>query len=173
MVYEARPSATFNHALAVACLLLSLLGFAAAGVIPSESTRVGGTYPLVGWAIVAGCVLAALEFLRRATRRGLRVRLDGKGVLVPSHSPETVPWAELAGVQPLRLGVQRIVRFALRDAERYPPAGALRRAVGRADSALGFGHFGANITHCRPGMAELLATVRHYRPDLVEGTYWA
>ena len=173
MVYEARPSAGFNYALAGACVLLSLLGFVAAGVIPSESTRVGGTYPLVGWTIVAGCVAAALEFLRRALRGGLRLRLDETGVLVPAHSPETVPWEALAGVQPLRLGVQRIVRFALRDPDLYPPTGALRRAVGKADSALGFGHFGANITHCQPGMAALLATVRHYRPDLVEGAHWA
>ena len=168
MVYEARPSARFNYALAGACVLLSLLGFVAAGVIPSESTRVGGTYPLVGWAIVAGCLLAALEFLRRATRRGLRVRLDEKGLLVPSYSPETVPWGELTGVQPLRLGVQRIVRFALRDPALYPAAGKVMRAAGKVDAGLGFGHMGVNVTYCEPGIAELLATVRHYRPDLVE-----
>ena len=55
MVYEARQSTRLNYALAGACLLLSILGFAAAGVIPTQS----GSYPLVGWTIVAACSAAA------------------------------------------------------------------------------------------------------------------
>ena len=66
MIYEARPSVKINYVLAGACLLLSLLGFTAAGIIPSASTRDHGAYPLVGWIIVAACFAAAFVFLRRA-----------------------------------------------------------------------------------------------------------
>ena len=55
MIYEGRHAKGINYGLAVAVALLSILGFVAAGVIPSESTRVGGSYPLVGWAIVGAC----------------------------------------------------------------------------------------------------------------------
>jgi hypothetical protein len=34
---------------------------------------------------------------------------------------------------------------------------------------MGFGDFGINATYLDPGMDELLAAVRHYRPDLFDG----
>ena len=101
MVYEARQSPKLNYLLAGACLLLSLLGFAAAGVIPTAS----GSYPLVGWTIAS-----------------------------------------------------------------YAVANPLKRAAGALDRGMGFGHFGINTTFYDHGLDELLATVRHYRPDLVEGS---
>lgn len=164
MVYEAHQSPRLNVLLAGACLLLSILGFAAAGVIPTQS----GSYPLVGWTIVAVCFAAAFVFLRRATGGGVPARIDEKGIFVPKHSAETIPWDQIIGVLPIRAGIQRIVRFALSDPERYAATGAARRATGALDAGLGFGHFGINTTFYDRGMDDLLAVVRHYRPDLFD-----
>jgi hypothetical protein len=165
MVYEGRPSTRINYLLAAACALLSVLGFAAAGAIPTQS----GAYPLVGWPIVAACFAAAFVFLRRAIGGGVQARIDERGIFVPKHSAETMPWDQIIGVLPIRAGIQRIVRFALRDPERYAATGAIRRATGALDAGLGFGHFGINTTFYDRGMDELLSVVRHYRPDLLDG----
>lgn len=162
MVYEARQSTRFNYLLAGACLLLSILGFAAAGVIPTQS----GAYPLVGWTIVAACFGAAFVFLRRARGGGVQARIDAKGIFVPRHSAEIIPWDQVTGVLPIRAGIQRIVRFALREPELHAASGAIRRATGALDAGLGFGHFGINTTFYDRGMDDLLSVVRHYRPDL-------
>jgi hypothetical protein len=167
MVYEARQSAGINVLLAGACLLLSILGFAAAGVIPTQS----GSYPLVGWTIVAACFGAAFVFLRRARGGGMQVRIDERGIFAPKHSAEIMPWDQIVGVLPIRAGIQRIARFALRDPERYAATGAVRRATGALDAGLGFGHFGINTTFYDRGMDDLLSVVRHYRPDLFDGGY--
>src|SRR3954464_14113432 len=115
MIYEARQSMKVNYVLAGACVLLSLIGFMAAGVIPTASTRDHGAYPLVGWIIVAACFAAAFVFLRRAFGRSVEARIDGRGVYAPRFSTDPVPWDRIAAVLPLRLGAQRIVRFALGD----------------------------------------------------------
>jgi hypothetical protein len=162
VVYEGRPSPRSNYLLAGACLLLSILGFAAAGVIPTQS----GSYPLVGWPIVAACFGAAFVFVRRARAGGVQARIDERGIFVPKHSAEIIPWDQITGMLPIRAGIQRMVRFQLRDPERYAATGAIRRATGAIDSGLGFGHFGINTTFYDRGIADLLATVRHYRPDL-------
>jgi hypothetical protein len=162
MIYEARPSTTSNYLLAGACAALSILGFAAAGVIPTRS----GEYPLVGWSIVVLCFVGAFFFLRRARSGRLEVRIDEKGLFVPGHSAEIIPWDQIIGMLPMRMGIQRMVRFKLRDPERYAATGRIRRATGAVDSGLGFGHFGINTTFYDRGMADLLGVVRHYRPDL-------
>lgn len=168
MIYEARPSVRINYILAGACLLLSLLGFVAAGIIPSASTRDHGAYPLVGWTIVAACFAAAFVFLRRAFGRKLEARLDGRGVLAPRFSPDPVPWDRIAAVLPLRMGAQRIVRFALTEGAPAQAANPVMRAAGAIDRGLGFGDFGINCTYLDHGVDELLAAVRHYRPDLLD-----
>ena len=144
MVYEARHSPMINYALAGACLLLSVLGFAAAGVIPTNS----GSNPPVGWAIVAACLLAALVFLRRALDRGVQARIDERGVWSRRLGAAPVPWAEMESLHVLRAGIQRIARFKRR---------------GGVD-------FGINATFYDRGIADLLAAVRHYRPDLIAGS---
>jgi hypothetical protein len=144
MTYEARHHRGINFALAAAVLLLSLLGFVAAGMIPTESTRVGGTYPLVGWAIVAACVLAAAVFVRRALDRTVQARVDERGVYSKRLGAETVPWADLSGFHVLRAGIQRVARFD--------------RAGGKT--------FGVNTTFYDRGIGDLGAAVRHHRPDL-------
>jgi hypothetical protein len=164
MVYEARQSQELNYLLAGACLLLSILGFAAAGVIPTQS----GSYKLVGWAIVAACFAAAFVFVRRAMGGGVQARIDGRGVYAPAFSAEPVPWDRIRSLLPLRAGIQRIVRFELDDPASYASANPIKRAAGALDSGMGFGHFGINTTFYDRGQDELLAAVRHYRPDLVE-----
>jgi hypothetical protein len=170
MIYEARQSPRLNYLLAGACAALSILGFAAAGVIPTESTRVGGSYPLVGWAIVGACFAAAFVFVRRAMGGGVQARIDGHGVYAPAFSAEPVPWDRIRSLLPMRVGIQRIVRFELDDPASYAPANPIKRAAGALDSGMGFGHFGINTTFYDRGQDELLAAVRHYRPDLVAGS---
>jgi len=143
MIYEARNRQGANYALAAAALALSLLGFVAIGIIPTESTRVGGTYPLVGWLIVIACAGAAGVFIRRAMDDTVQARADENGVYARSLG-ETVPWAAITGVLLLRAGVQRILRFERKDAAT----------------------FGINTTYYDHGVGELVAVVRHYRPDL-------
>jgi hypothetical protein len=146
MVYEARQSPKLNYLLAGACLLLSLLGFAAAGVIPTQS----GSNPLVGWAIVGACFAAAFIFVRRATGGVVEARIDERGVYARRLGPAPVPWDEINGIQVIAAGIQRIARF------------------GR--SGLSARTFGINTTFYDRGIAELTAAVRHYRPDLIDGS---
>jgi hypothetical protein len=170
MIYEARQSSKLNYLLAGACLALSILGFAAAGVIPTESTRVGGTYPLIGWAIVGACFAAAFVFVRRATGGKIEARVDGRGVFAPAFAAEPVPWDRILSLLPMRVGIQRIVRFELTDPAPHTSANPVKRAAGALDRGMGFGHFGINTTFYDRGQDELLAAVRHYRPDLVDGS---
>ena len=164
MIYEARQSPRINYLLAGACMLLSLIGFAAAGVIPNES----GYDPLVGWTIVVACLGAAFVFLRRAFGRKVEARIDGRGVYAPAFSPEPVPWDRIRSILPLRIGVQRIVGFELAEGAPNAAANPLMRAAGAVDRGLGFGDFGINTTYYDHGLEALLAAVRHYRPDLFE-----
>ena len=117
MVYEARQSPKLNYLLAGACLALSILGFAAAGVIPTQS----GSYPLVGWAIVGACFAAAFVFVRRAMGGTVEARIDGRGVYAPPLlGPSRCRGSGSASILPLRIGIQRIVRFELTQARRTP-----------------------------------------------------
>jgi hypothetical protein len=140
MVYEARHSATVNYGLIAACLLLSVLGFAAAGVIPTQS----GAYPAVGWGIVAACFAAAALFLLRARDRNVQARADAAGVYARRYGGETVAWDRIESLTVLRAGIQRIARFKLKDGKTL----------------------GINTTFYDSGIKDLLAAVRAYRPDL-------
>jgi hypothetical protein len=166
MIYEARQSPKLNYALAGACVLLSLIGFAAAGVIPNNS----GYYPLVGWPIVGACLGAAFIFVRRASSRKVEARIDGRGIYAPAFSPEPVPWDRIRSILPLRIGVQRIVRFELGEGAPNAAENPVMRAAGAVDRGLGFGDFGINATYLNPGFDALLAAVHHYRPDLLDGS---
>ena len=46
----------------------------------------------------------------------------------------------------------------------------MTRAAGALDSGMGFGHFGINTTFYDRGHDDLLAAVRHYRPELIDGS---
>ncbi|HEV2866032.1 MAG TPA: hypothetical protein VGX37_05920 [Allosphingosinicella sp.] len=144
MTYEARHSKKLHFTLAGACVLLSILGFCANGVIPTESTRVGGTYPLVGWAIVGACFAVAALFIRRALSDEVQARIDGRGVYSRRLGADPVPWANIAGFHVLAAGIQRIARFDRRDGKT----------------------FGINATFYDRGIRDLAAAVRHHRPDL-------
>ena len=138
-MYEARHARNLNYVLIGGCLLLSLIGFAAAGVIPTAS----GTSPLVGWAIVAACLAAAIVFFRRAADDRPQARVDAAGIW--SRRIGEIPWDRIVAFYVLRSGIQRIARFELRD-----PAGTV----------------GINTTFYDCGINDLVAAVRHHRPDL-------
>jgi hypothetical protein len=144
MTFEARHAKGLNYGLAAAVLLLSLLGFVANGIIPTESTRTGGTYPAVGWAIVLACLVAAAIFVRRALSGDVQARIDERGVYSRRLGHEAVPWSEITGFHVLVAGIQRIARFERRDGSQ----------------------FGINTTFYDRGIADLAAAVRHHRPDL-------
>jgi hypothetical protein len=147
MIYEARHARGLNYGLMGACILLSILGFAAAGIIPTQS----GSYPLTGGAIVAGCFAAAFVFFRRAGDRSVQARIGQDGVYARRFSAEPVPWDRIAGAYVMRSGIQRIIRFDVRDPA--TPAARPRK-------------LGINTTFYDRGMDELAAAVREYRPDL-------
>ena len=144
MIYEARQSPKRNYLLAGACAALSILGFAAAGVIPTQS----GSYPLTGWAIVGACFAAAFVFARRAIGGAVEARIDERGVYARGLGPAPVPWDEINGIEVIAAGIQRIARFGRNGART----------------------FGINTTFYDRGIDDLLATVRHYRPDLIGGS---
>ena len=166
MIYEARQSPRLNYLLAGACILLSLIGFAAAGVIPNNS----GYYPVVGWSIVGACLGATFVFIRRASSRKVEARIDGRGVYAPAFSAEPVPWERIRSILPLRIGIQRIVRFELVAGSPNEADNPLMRAAGVVDRGVGFGDFGINATWLEPGFGALLEAVHQYRPDLLDGS---
>ena len=141
MVYEARHSRGLNYTLAGAVLALSILGFAAAGIIPTES----GSNPLVGWGIVAACFAAAIVFLRRAMDGSVQARVDASGIYSRRLGDQPVPWDGITTLLLLRAGIQRIARFGQSDGKT----------------------FGINTTFYDHGMTDLVAAVRAHRPDLV------
>lgn len=139
MIYEAWNSRPVHLALAVATALLSILGLAVAGVIPTNS----GEYPAVGWGIVIVCGLVAIFFVRVALSDTVQVRIDQNGIC--ARRGETVPWDDIAEMSLLRVGIQRLATFKKHSG----------------------GKFGINCTFYDKRIGDLIATVRHYRPDLV------
>lgn len=172
MVYEARESARRYYVLAGLCVLLSLLGFVTNGIIPTASTSEanGGTYPITGWIIVAVCFGMAFEFVRRARFSGVRVRIDANGIYFPQYADQVMPWNQILSMMLVQVRYQRSINFELRNPDLFTGGNALIRAGSALNNATGFGHFGIVTTYYDHGMDELLAAVRHYRPDLIDGS---
>lgn len=141
MQYEARWSRSIHLGLAAATLSLSVLGLAAAGVIPTGSEP----QPAIGWAIVAACAAGAGVFLMRAFNASPQVRADARGIWTRKLGDDPVAWGDISGIATFRSGIQRIVRVE-------------RAGAGRS--------FGINTTFYDQGMNPLLQVVRRYRPDL-------
>ncbi len=141
MIYEARNSRPVHLALAVATALLSILGLAVAGVIPTNS----GEYPAVGWTIVIVCILVAIYFVKVALSDTVQARIDQQGIWSRLSAKETVRWDEIESMSLLRVGIQRLASFRTRSGEK----------------------FGINATFYDKKIDALVATVRHYRPDLI------
>ena len=141
MIYEARNSKPVHLALAVATALLSILGLAVAGVIPTSS----GEYPAVGWAIVIVCVLVAIYFVKVALSDAVQARIDQSGIWSRRSATQTVPWDQIESMTLLRVGIQRLATFRTRAGEK----------------------FGINATFYDKKIDALVDAVRHYRPDLL------
>ena len=169
MVYEACQPQRFNYVLAGLCVALSLLGFIAAGVIPTASTR-DGAYPLVGWSIVAGCFAAAAIFVRRALDSRPQLRIDSNGIWSRHYSGAAVPWDQILGVNIHPMRNQTVVSFHLKNPDAWPSKNAFTRATGGADRAFGWGHMAINASFLTGGPAGLIGAVRHFRPDLFPET---
>ncbi|HST35375.1 MAG TPA: hypothetical protein VLK25_01930 [Allosphingosinicella sp.] len=141
MTYEARHSTPINIALAIACALLSILGFAVAGVIPTNS----GEYPALGWGIVAACFALSAFFVYLSRNHAVQARVDAAGVYERRYG-ETVAWDDIESLVVLRLGIQRVARFKRNDGGKT---------------------IGINTTFYDRGVADLCAVVRSFRPDLI------
>ena len=165
MVYEAGQPQKFNYIMAGLCAALSLLGFIAAGVIPTASTR-DGTYPLVGWGIVIGCFAIAFIFIRRALDTSPQLRIDSNGIWSRQYADATVPWDQILGVGIHPMRGQTVISFHLRNPEAYPSKSAFTRATGAIDSAFGFGQLPVNASFLTGGPQGVVNAVRHFRPDL-------
>ena len=165
MVYEARQPRTFNYVMAGLCAALSLLGFVAAGVIPTASTR-DGTYPLVGWAIVAGCFAVAFIFIRRALDTSPQLRIDASGIWSRQYSDAIVPWDQILGGSIHKMRNQTILSFHLKDPDAHPSKNAFTRATSSIDRAFGWGQMGINASFLTGGPQGVVNAVRHFRPDL-------
>jgi hypothetical protein len=165
MVYEARQPQKFNYVMAGLCAALSLLGFVAAGVIPTASTR-DGIYPLAGWAIVIGCFAVAAIFVRRALDTRALLRIDANGIWSRQYSDATVPWDQIVAARVHKLRNQSIVSFHLKDPDAYPSRNAFTRATSSIDRAFGWGQMGINASFLTGGPQGVVNAVRHFRPDL-------
>ena len=165
MVYEARQPQKFNYLMAGCCAALSLLGFVANGIIPTASTR-DGTYPLIGWAIVAGCFAVAFIFIRRALDTSPQLRIDANGIWSRQYSDATVPWDQILGMAVHKMRNQTIISFHLKDPEAYPSKSAFTRATGSIDRAFGWGQFPVNASFLTGGPQGVVNAVRQFRPDL-------
>lgn len=110
MTYEARYSPPIDISLAVSCALLSILGFAVAGVIPTRS----GENPAVGWGIVVASFALAAFFGLRTRNREVQARVDAAGVYERRYG-ETVPWDSIESLTVLRIGIQRLATFKRND----------------------------------------------------------
>jgi hypothetical protein len=166
MVYEAFQPKKFFLVLAGLSAALSLLGFIAAGVIPTASTTNHGAYPLTGWIIVACCFGVAGVFSIRAFDPRPLLRLDPNGIWYRPFSSTAVPWAEVAGVSIHPIRGQTIVSFHLRNPAAYPSKNQFTRATAGMNSAFGFGQLGVAATYLSGGPQGVIAAVRHFRPDL-------
>jgi hypothetical protein len=167
MVYQAFQPQRFNQVLAGLCAALSLLGFLAAGIIPSASTRDHGAYPLTGAAIVVVCLAVAAIFLWRSMDRRPQLRIDEHGIWSRAHSDATIPWDQIVSCHVHFIRNQRIVTFDLRDPAAFPSKNPLTRATAGINRATGFGSMGVNVSFLTGGSDGVVAAVRHFRPDLV------
>jgi hypothetical protein len=167
MVYEAVRPQRFNLVLAGLCAALSSIGFLAAGIIPSASTRDHGAYPLTGFVIALACLAAAAEFLRRAMDRRPRLRIDAQGIWSREYSDATIPWAQILSCRVHHIRNQRIVSFDLRDPAAFPSRNPFTRATAGINRATGFGSMGINASFLTGGSEGVVVAVRHFRPDLV------
>jgi len=165
MVYEARQPQKFNFIMAGLCAALSLLGFVAIGIIPTASTR-DGTYPLVGWSIVAGCFAIAFIFIRRAFDTSPQLRIDAKGIWSRQYSDATVPWDQIVAAGVHKMRNQTILSFHLKDPDAWPSRSAFTRATSNIDRAFGWGQMGVNASFLTGGPQGVVNAVRHFRPDL-------
>jgi hypothetical protein len=162
MTYEARRPARLSAVLAILCALLSTIGFAVAGVIPTG----GEAYPLTGWGIVIACFAISAIFLNRAIKDPVQARADASGLWSILYSETTIPWDAIEGINLLRIKRQAILRVKLRNATAFPPKPGVFNAIAAIDNKLAYGDFGINPTYYDHGIQQLVATVQHYRPDL-------
>lgn len=169
MVYEARLNKTLFYAAIGGLLLLSLLGFVIAGVIPTESTR-NGAYPLMGWAFVAVCFAGAAYLWLQLRSDPVKARADASGLWIAKATAAPIPWADIQRVSLMPVHVRganlSIVRFKLRDPSVIRRGGAAS-LLAAGDKLFDDSDIGLNLSRLRPGTRELMATIAHYRPDLV------
>jgi len=165
-VFAARNNPRINYVGVGAVALLSLLGFILAGVIPTESTRNYGAYPLLGWSWIAVSALLIAILLRRARDPRSQLEISALGLWVRGTTPALIPWEEITGTS--LYGLPRggcVLRVALRN-----PAILQRTAVTSGFAALegkvSGGDFGINPRLWDRSLDEIVEAIAFFRPGL-------
>ena len=170
MIYEATVAKKFFIFCAAGCLAVSVLGFFAAGIIPSASTANGEGSLLVGGLMIAAFWGMAAFFIVKARDTKPHLRIGPEGLWYGRYSDSTIPWDQFVSLRMTRLYNQRIVGLNLVDPEAYPRDtlfGTGTSALNRATT----GDVTIAATNLSGGHAGVLAAIRHYRPDLFEETH--
>lgn len=139
-----------------ALLLVGAVAFLAGGVF---LVRIGR--PFEGW---AGIVLFAVGFpqlLRSFLDGGPRLVIDDQGVLDRALGVGLIPWSEITGASVRALSGQRFVCLEVRDPRFFTAQlGSLRRALLRANRALGFPELSLSVSDLPVGADEVVAEIQ-------------
>jgi hypothetical protein len=160
MTFEARHPTRLSIVLAVACGLLALMGVWIALV-----GSAGEAWPLTGAVITIACLGASAIFVRRAMTKEVQMRIDATGVDW-TKLKRPIPWDQIVDAKIVWMRRRPLLCVALRNPEAYPLKSAIGRTLAVADGALGFGHMGLNVLNLDRSFDDMVAAVRHYRPDL-------
>jgi hypothetical protein len=166
MTYEGRLNKTLFYVGLGGCLFLALvplLGMALNG-IPKGSNLTGGLI----WILV--CLALAALFWFRSRGDSVQARADASGLWVAGVTGAPIPWSDIERVSTMQVHMRgmspSILRFKLRDPSVVQRSKAAS-LIAAGDKLVDDSDFGLNVTRLTPGHSALLATIAHYRPDLV------
>lgn len=161
MIFEARHARRLQIVAASGCLLLFAFGLYIA-LIGSA----GEAWPMTGYGIALASALGIMVFVMRLLGKDVIMRIDEQGVDWKRVS-RPIPWSEIVSSKLVRVNRVPMLCITLKDPKAYPLKGAFARMAAVGDRALGFGAMGLNVANTDRSFNDMLAAIRHYRPDLI------
>jgi hypothetical protein len=152
------PGAWVMHAsrLRSALLLGGAVAFVAIGAL---LVRAG--HPFVGGASVVFFGAGIPKLLRLLLDTRPRLVIDEQGVLDRALGVGLIPWSEITGASVRALSGQRFVCLEVRDPRFFTAQlGSLRRALLRANRALGFPELSLSVSDLPVGADEVVAEIQ-------------